>query len=219
MTDITTTGLELSALDSIDYARPHREETRDLLCKLSPSEYRERGDDFAKAVRHREQLELELAQEVKRRKGLVEAAAGDERRLLKVIETGAEERPTKIKEMWAKRSGEDVLVAVRLDKFTGFVDATCFVGSRYPQPMDRQAVLPKANRKMNGSMHGSVSEDVLQRQADAAFAAEDHTDSSDTTADDDDRSMIDFDGAAPPEAEVAPKAKAKAPKAKAKSRK
>ena len=197
-----TTDLDIASLDRIDYTRPHREETRDLACKLSPAEYEGAGDAFAKAVRVRETLELEAQQEAKRRKGLIEAALGEERRLLKILETHSEERPTKVKELWAKRNGEDVLVAVRLDLFTGYVDSLCYVGVRFPRPMDRQTSI-----KTGGASKPSAtgpSEEALQRQADAALASAEPLDGEPLPFDDEEeeseeRSVVPFPGAAEPE--------------------
>ncbi len=212
----STADLDIAALDRIDYERPHREDTRDLPCKLSPAEYEVAGDAFAKAVRTRETLELEAQQEAKRRKGLIEAALGEERRLLKILETHSEERPTKVKELWAKRNGEDVLVAVRLDLYTGFVDNLCYVGTRFPQPMDRQTSI-----KTSAARPASIgaSDENLHRQADAAFASpsadEPMAYDDDAGEDEDDRSVIPMEGAAAPEGKGAPKRSRKERAAKA----
>lgn len=221
-----TTELDIASLDRIDYTRPHREETRDLACKLSPAEYEGAGDAFAKAVRVRETLELEAQQEAKRRKGVIEAALGEERRLLKILETHYEDRPTKVKEMWAKRNGEDVLVSVRLDLFTGCVDSLCYVGTRFPQPMDRQThIKPTSVAKPTAA--SAPGEENLHRQADAAFAslpdlwgtadaafAPPTEDSEaqpfeDEADDGDDRSLIPMEGAADPEVKGEAKPKPK----------
>lgn len=196
-----TNDLDIASLDRIDYTRPHREETRDLACKLSPAEYESAGDAFAKAVRVRETLELEAQQEAKRRKGLIEAALGEERRLLKILETHSEERPTKVKELWAKRNGEDVLVAVRLDLFTGYVDSLCYVGVRFPQPMDRQTSIKTGGASKPSST--GPSEEALQRQADAALASAEPLDGEPLPFEDEEeseeRSVVSFPGAAEPE--------------------
>jgi len=198
-----TNELDIASLDRIDYTRPHREETRDLACKLSPAEYEGAGDAFAKAVRVRETLEVEAQQEAKRRKGLIEAALGEERRLLKILETHSEERPTKVKELWAKRNGEDVLVSVRLDLFTGYVDSLCYVGTRFPQPMDRQTNI-KATSAAKPSTAAASSDENLHRQADAAFTspAEDSDPlpfADDPEDEDEDRTLVPFPGASSPE--------------------
>jgi hypothetical protein len=128
-----------------------------------------------------------------------------------VIETGREDRPVKIKELWAKRNGEAVLVAVRLDLFTGYVDPLCYVGDRYPQPMDLQRKIPGTSSTAKPSA-SAPSEEALHRQADAAFAppaADEALPFADDEGDEDERSVIPMPGASEPEvaAKVAAKPK------------
>jgi DNA adenine methylase len=212
----------IAAIDLIDYARPHREETRDLPCKLSPGEYREAGVAYAKAVRDREAIEREAGQSANAYKAKIETAKADERRRLKILETQSEERPTAIKELWAKKGGEDVLVAVRLDLFTGYVDDFCYVGDRHAQPLDRQGKFAAGTSKKSAAPAATgPSEENLQRQADAALASAEASTGEPQPFEDDaedgrDRTLIPFPGAAAPETAESETKPAKAPKGKSK---
>lgn len=221
----------IAALDRIDYDHPHRVDTGDLPCDLSPAECQAKGKEYAAAVRHSEALEQELAAELKRRKGEIEVARGEMSRLLKIIETGREERPTKVMELWCKRNGEVGLVAVRRDKFIDVVDADCYVGFRFPQTMDLQRKIPGTGAAAAAKASTSgPSEEALHRQADAAFAppsSDEPLPFDGEEGDEDERSVIPMEGAAEPEVkgeakrsrkERAASTAAKAPKPAAKDK-
>lgn len=201
-----TNEVEIAALDRIDYRTPHRApEPRRLPCPLTLEELAEANVEYTRAVRMRETLELEAKQEAARRKGLVEAAAGEERRLFKILETRSDEKEIQVQEYWAKRGGEggeDVLVAVRLDRFRGAVDSLCYVGTRFPQPMDRQTLIKAGSAKSTSS---GPTEEQLQRQAAAALASADPDGGEPLPFDDEeedeeeDREVIAMPGAAEPE--------------------
>jgi len=201
--DIAANALAIAALDRIDYDRPHREQTLDLPCKLSPREYEAAGDEFAKAVRVRESLEIEAAQSAKHFKARIETATADERRRLRILETHTEERPIPVKELWAKKAGEDTIVTVRLDLFTGIVDPLCYVTERHPQPLDRQT---KMEALGGGGKRQATdpSEEHLQRQADAALASsgDPMPFEIEEDTDDDGTSLVAMPGAAEPEHDV-----------------
>lgn len=204
-----TNEVEIAALDRIDYRTPHRApEPRRLPCPLTLEELAEANVEYTRAVRMRETLELEAKQEAARRKGLVEAAAGEERRLFKILETRSDEKEIQVQEFWAKRGGEDVLVAVRLDRFHGAVDPLCYVGTRFAQTLDRQTILKTTSAKSAAS---GPTEEQLQRQAAAALASADPDGGEPLPFDDEeeeeeDREVIAMPGAAEPEtAPPAPK--------------
>jgi hypothetical protein len=217
--DIAANALAIAALDRIDYDRPHREQTLDLPCKLSPREYEAAGDEFAKAVRVRESLEIEAAQSAKHFKARIETATADERRRLRILETHTEERPIPVKELWAKKGGEDTIVTVRLDLFTGVVDPLCYVTERHPQPLDRQT---KMEALGGGGKRPPTepSEDHLQRQADAALASsgEPMPFEIDEDTEDVDVSLVAMPGAEEPEQEIEAKPLPKKGKAKGKAK-
>ena len=192
--DIDADNIDTS---SIDYKRPHldgKEGTRDLLCQLTEHEQAIKGKEYAAQFYATEDLEAEAAASAKRHKGAIEVSRGKAAELLRIVQTGKETRPISVFELWGKRNGEDVLIAVRKDRYHGIVDSDCYVGWRYPQPLDRQFVIKGVNTSSD------AREANLQRQADAALASADPMDADPLPfEEDDERDIVAMEGAAPPE--------------------